>query len=122
MMKKQTDFPLTLRGNRARTDAKIQELQKEITLIDVERARLNVKVSEMGLKVKESVESMKATEDWFLAKVEEQRDRLQSLNDRLRLVYILTGIAFGAALIFSIILLGAIMNVGSGGQITILFP
>jgi len=100
----------------------IAKLTSDVDHLDVERARLNVKVSEKGLKVKESAEKMKVTEDWFEKKLEEQRDRLQSITDRLRLVYIVSGIAFGAALIFSIILLGAIMNVGSGGQITILFP
>jgi hypothetical protein len=101
-MKKQTDFPLTLRGNRARTDAKIKDLE-----------------TTMRGEAQFNFEALKSA---YTDDLQNLSSRICKITDRLRLVYILTGIAFGAAVIFSIILLGAYFNVGSGGQITILFP
>jgi hypothetical protein len=104
-MKKQTDFPLTLRGNRARTDAKIQELWDEVERLKQRETR----------NIERPIVSPKMDGCRPIRSMSEINDDVLSIKDRLRLVYILTGIAFGAALIFSIILLGAIMNVGSGG-------
>lgn len=101
-MKQKSEFPLTLRGNRARTDAKIKELE-----------------TTMRSENQFNFELLKSA---YVDDLNDLDNRIQSINDRLRLVYILSGIAFGAALTFSIILLGAFFNVGSGGQITILFP
>jgi len=49
-------------------------------------------------------------------------ETFKRINRRLAVTMILSGVAIGMTLLFTAILCSAMFNVGSGGQITILFP
>jgi len=127
-MKKQTEnkYPLTIRGMGIEVTkdykhivARLREGEERAEFVAHNIEGLSARLNHHYSIIEKMTPAAEATDTYILQSMNE---RIQSIHDRLRLVYILTGIAFGAAVIFSIILLGAYLNVGSGGQITILFP
>ena len=92
------DYPLTLRGNRARTDDKVKLLRQELYY----------------------------TRDQISEEVRDNHSELWREIDELRqnlgVTRIICGIAIGMTLIFTAMLSAAMIGAGSGGQLTIIFP
>jgi tetrahydromethanopterin S-methyltransferase subunit G len=145
--KTENKYPLTIRGMGVQLTKELAEIRKSMILLEKEAHENGLEIAEAkeainrvddrvtGLVqmfngrhdvVNTRFDRINARVDELIEEANHNSDAItetfKRINRRLAVTMILSGVAIGMTLLFTAILCSAMFNVGSGGQITILFP